>query len=262
MSTLVVARGLSDPIQGRVLVGKITWTWPVFMLLSRTALFALAQVLIAAILALQGQTSPWSTSAAWWPYTASLTNLACIALLAWLLHREGGRLRDLYRIDRAHVGHDLLFLLLILVLVGPLGYLPNILGARLIFGDANVASAMFFHVLPAWAATAALVLFPVTNGLAELPVYYGYVMPRIKALSGRWWLALLLAAFWHGAQHCALPLIFDGRFLLWRLVMFIAFALLVGVVLLRRPRVLPYMLVIHTLMDFSLVWIVYGMSVQ
>ena len=63
---------------------------------------------------------------------------------------------------------------------------------------------------------------------------------------------MLLAAFWHAVQHCTLPVIFDVRFVLWRLTMFLPFALLIAVVVRRWPRLLPYMMIGHVLMDMQL----------
>jgi membrane protease YdiL (CAAX protease family) len=52
-------------------------------------------------------------------------------------------------------------------------------------------------------------------------------------------------------QHCFLPLILDGRFMLWRLAMYLPFALFVGFLIKRRPGLLPYFAVVHALMDIS-----------
>jgi hypothetical protein len=48
-----------------------------------------------------------------------------------------------------------------------------------------------------------------------------------------------------------LPLVFDLRFMAWRSLMFLPFALLVAVVLHWRPRLLPYLAIVHVLMDLS-----------
>ena len=53
------------------------------------------------------------------------------------------------------------------------------------------------------------------------------------------------------AQHCFLPLILDGRFLLWRLGMYLPFALFAGLMLKLRPSLLPYMVIVHGLIDIS-----------
>jgi len=50
-------------------------------------------------------------------------------------------------------------------------------------------------------------------------------------------------------QHVTLPLLLDARFILRRLLMFMPFALLMAVVLRWRPQLLPYLVVVHMLMD-------------
>lgn len=50
-----------------------------------------------------------------------------------------------------------------------------------------------------------------------------------------------------------LPLILDSRFMLWRLGMFLPFALFIGLVLKLRPTLLPYYLIMHALLDISAV---------
>jgi hypothetical protein len=99
--------------------------------------------------------------------------------------------------------------------------------------------------------TANLILFPVTQGLVELATYLGYVMPRFKTQGMNTTLAVIIPSLMLAFQHMAVPLLFDVRFLAWRGLMFVPFALLVGTVLHWRPRLLPYLAVVHVLMDFS-----------
>lgn len=61
----------------------------------------------------------------------------------------------------------------------------------------------------------------------------------------------MLPALMLGFQHLALPLVFDARFITWRALMFVPFAVLVGLVLRWRPRLLPYLAIVHVLMDMS-----------
>ena len=53
-------------------------------------------------------------------------------------------------------------------------------------------------------------------------------------------------------------LILNGPFILWRLGMYLLFALFVGLLLKLRPSLLPYFAVIHALIDVS-AWSVYFM---
>jgi hypothetical protein len=76
-------------------------------------------------------------------------------------------------------------------------------------------------------------------------------MPRLQAATGKTWLITVVCAVALAAQHVTLPFIPDGRFLLWRLLMYLPFALFVGVVMQWKPRLLRYFMVFHALMDLS-----------
>jgi hypothetical protein len=230
-----------------------TSSWPWLMLPARLTLFAFFQLGIAILLALAGTEAAWPAAAAWWPITAVLANLVCIGLLRALFWREGLRYRDIFRIQRQTMKQDLPTILGTLILAGPIAFLPNMLTATWLFGDQQVALDLFIQPLPLRGFIAAALLFPVTIALAELPTYFAYSMPRLEVQTGRCWLAVLLPSLFLALQHCTLPLLFDGRFLAWRLLMFIPFALFVGLLLRWRPQLLPYLVVVHGLMDLATV---------
>ena len=225
--------------------------WPWIMLFLRTLLFASIQALFALGYYLAGKAGAWDAGAAWWPFVVTIVNLICIALLVRLFRAEGKRFWDIYRIDREHLKQDLLALLGITILLGPVGFLPNIWLGRLLFDDPQISLDLLVRPLPMWAVIISLAAFPITQGIAELATYFSYVMPRFKASGMRPWLAVSLPALLLGFQHFASPLVFDLPFLTWRLFMYVPFAFLLGVVLHWRPRMLPYLAVIHVLMDAS-----------
>ena len=103
-----------------------------------------------------------------------------------------------------------------------------------------------------------ILIFPITQGLAELPTYFGYVMPRFESNGMRPWLAVMLPSLKLGFQHIAVPLLFDMRYILWRGLMYIPFAFFAGIVLHWRPRLLPYMVIVHVLMDMSFAALLLG----
>lgn len=122
-----------------------------------------------------------------------------------------------------------------------------------LFGGAEAVSDLWIWPLPAWVALTIALLFPLTNALSELSTYFGYALPRLQVLWHRRWLPVLLTAFMLSAQHIALPLVFDERFLFWRLTSFLPFALFLGLLIDWRPRLLPYLVIVHGLMDISVV---------
>lgn len=102
----------------RVIDGRITLAGPLGMVFARILLFAAFQALAALILLIAGFPAPWQEAIAWWPATATATNLACLVLLHRLADREGLKLRDLYNFDRRTVGRDLLLVVALLVSCG------------------------------------------------------------------------------------------------------------------------------------------------
>ncbi len=52
----------------------------------------------------------------------------------------------------------------------------------------------------------------------------------------------------------------DAAFVLWRLLMFMPFAFLLGAALHWRARLLPYLMVVHGLLDLQAAWMVLAAS--
>jgi hypothetical protein len=223
---------------------------PWMMLLSRSVLFFLSQALIALVFLLLGNNAAWYEAARWWPFIAVLANFVSIYLLVKLYRAEGLRYLDILRFSRKTLKTDLLWLLGTSIIGLPVAALPMNTLASAIFGDPMVPIHMMFRPLPTWAFVLSF-LFPLTIAFAELPTYFGYVMPRLAVQLKNGWLAWALASLFLGAQHMFLPLIIDPRFMLWRLGMYMPFALFAGLLLKLRPNLLPYFAVIHALMDVS-----------
>ncbi len=223
---------------------------PWIMLISRSLLFLFFQGLIALGLFLTRQTNAWDESARWWIFAVIATNLVGVFLLVRLFKAEGKRYLDLFHFSKATVGKDLLWFFGSSVIGIPAMAAPMNTLAPLIFGDSMAPINMMFKPLPGWALALGF-LFPLTIVFAELPTYFGYVMPRLSAQLKNGWVAWLIAAFFLASQHCFLPFIPDARFILWRLGMYLPFALFVGLLLKLRPGLLPYAVIFHGLIDIS-----------
>jgi hypothetical protein len=225
--------------------------WPWLLLFGRSGILAGCQAFIALGYFLGGSSNAWEASAAWWPFAVTAANLICLGLLVALYRQEGLSYWDLFRVRREQVRGDLLALVAPLVIIGPVAFLPNVLLAGALFGDSLTALNLMLRPLPVWAAYASIVVFPVTQGLVELPIYFAYCMPRLETQGVPRWQAVGLAGLMLGLQHMAVPLLFDARFLTWRGLMFIPFALFTGFILRWRPSLLPYFALVHILMDAS-----------
>lgn len=231
---------------------KIHASRPWLMLLSRSALFLIFQLLIALFLVFVGTSSAWLEAARYWPFMAIFANIVSIFLLVRLYRVEGRRYLDAIKFSGVTWKKDLLWFIGASIVGMPIAAAPmNILG-QVIFGNRMTPVYMLFQTLPTWALVVSL-LFPITIAFAELPTYFAYSMPRVADQLKNGWLAWLIASFFLGAQHMFLPLIPDGRFMLWRLLMYMPFALFSGFFLKLRPTLLPYFMIVHALVDFSAV---------
>ncbi len=222
------------------------------MLLSRSLLFLSVQGVIAILYLLSGSSHAWEDSIRWWLVGVTITNLISLWLLVISARAEGIRFWDYYRVEKHNVGKELLILAGLFLIGGPLAYFPNPLLANLLWGDPIIPFNMMFLPLPGVIKYLLIVLFPVSVALAEIPTYYLYVMPRLEAIGLGRWGSLLITTVVHSLQHVFFPFILDGKFILWRAVMFLPFAIFTGLLIRWRPRLAPYMLVLHGLIDLSL----------
>ena len=221
-----------------------------WLLWHRLVLFGLVQAVLALAFAAAGVATPWLAAAAAWPIAVTVTSLCTLVLLRRLLYAEGRRLRDLYRVDVATVASDLRVTGVVVVAAALLATVPNLGLAWLLWGDMEAGVALLVRPVAEPVAWVALLAFPLAVGLSELPWYFGYALPRLRAVVGAR-RALLLTATALALQHVTIPLLFDVRFVVWRALMFVPFALLLGVVLQRRPRLLPYLVVVHVALDLA-----------
>jgi hypothetical protein len=217
----------------------------------RLVLFAVFQAVVAVVLFTAGVPEPWSASAAWWPLTATATSAVTLAFLRWRARVEGFSLTAFYRPVRPGAAKDVLLALAVAVVGGGLAVAASILLAPVFFTDPTTASALLIQPLPTWAALLAVALFPVSVALTELPLYFGYVQPRLGARTGSATAAVLVPAVFLSLQHATLPLIFDLAFIGWRGSMFLGFALVLAWSLWKRPRLMPYLIVVHFLLDLQ-----------
>ncbi len=233
----------------------ISKSTPWIMLAIRTLLFIFFQACIAIIFYLSGADSPWHSSEPWWTFGVIFTNIVCIFLLIKLFRREGTSYLKEFRFVKDGWWKDLLICLGIFVLSAPISMLPNVWLSNFLFGSTEAAGAMFFQPLPLWALLVSI-LFPVTHVFAELPVYFGYAMPRLGRQLKNGWSAWIISSLFLALQHGALPFVPDQRFIIWRIGMFLPFALFAGLCIKLRPSLLPYMMIGHGLMDLMLVFMI------
>lgn len=218
---------------------------PFAMLGSRLILFLVFQALIALFLC------SWEASQKYWLLTATLTNLVSIILLISLFRREESKLISLFRFNRASFRKDLFIFIGLTLIIGPVAFFPNNLLSVWFWGNAEIPFKMMFQPIGKWLTYILLLAFPVTITFAELATYFGYIMPRLEKQLNRKWILILLPVLFLSIQHCTLPFIPDIKFIIYRGLVFLPFALLLGISIYKRPSLFPYFAILHGILDFG-----------
>lgn len=238
-----------------VSTGQVTTFWTLVMAFIRLPLILIGLGLGFLVLSIAGNPNPWSTS-------VSLSNVyvtifmdgGCLLLLAWLVRREGMRLRDLLGIDRRHLLRDILLglgLMIVLIIVFyvttiisyVITYGPNFFETVMAqFGSTSSNKPMF--VL--WWST---LILPLSVGFIEEMTYRGFVLPRLVAITKHAWLAVLIMSIGFGAQHLALPLVDLQTSISRFIATFLSALIFFGPVYLKQKRLLP-LVIAHWGLDF------------
>jgi hypothetical protein len=244
-----VDRTLADSVAEialRIPTRRLTWAGPLLLVSARTALLVLFQAFAAVVLALRHHPYAWTAAGKWWTVYGTLVDLGCITLMWRFTRREGIGFRDLIGRFRLRRGRDLFVGLGWFAVIFPILGICLPLTARLIYGSwfPSVDQGVVVGPLPFWAALYTLSVWWIIWSPTEETTYQAYVLPRVEALTKRPVVAALMVAFWWALQHCALPLVLDWRYPIWRVLATFP-GVLVFVLIYQRTRRLPPLIIAH-----------------
>jgi len=222
------------------------------MLALRSGLSFFLLLVLAMGFKLSGSQAAVKSSSAWWLWFVTIVNLTCIILLIYFGKKENILLRDIFFFNRSSWKADLRWFLIALLGTALLVQLPGNLLSKLLWGNTTYPTNLLIQPLPLIAIYPLILLMPPTQALAELPTYWGYVAPRLRAFGMNRWLLIAIVGFTLSIQHMFFSFQLDWRYDLWLALKYLPFALWTGFIIDRRPTILPYMMILHFLLDASL----------
>jgi hypothetical protein len=238
-------------IAARHAAGRISWTGPVLLLLTRSTLWMTSLSLVALLFLAQHRPNPWRQACYWWSVCFTLADVGCVLGMRFFLKGEGLRLRDLLGPIRLRYGRDVFLGLGYFLLYSPGFVIGGAAAQRLFYGPSGVNPSNFIlgsHALPLWATIYSFSLFWIINSVVEEATYQAYVMPRLQTLTGRTSIAFCAVAFFWTAQHCAIGFVPDWRSIACRFVGFIPGIVIMMAIYMRTRRLAPLILG-HWMMD-------------
>jgi len=218
-------------------------------------LFVLLQAALAGIFVLLRRPSAWRSAGAWWSIYGTLVDLGCLVLIAHFTKQEHIRIRDLIGKVRLRYGHDILLGACVFLLIFPVFMGGSFVSSMLVYGSWDPQRNLYLlgvRTLPLWGMLYSLAVWWPISAAIEETTYQGYALPRIQALSGHTWIAVLCVIFFWSLQHCVLPFVPDWRYSLFRFIAFLPGVLLLTLIYLRLRR-LPPLIVAHWPMDLGAV---------
>lgn len=240
-------------IAGRADSGQLQWTGPLVLVCLRSILLVSAQACVAWILLGLRHPHPWREAGDWWGVYGNVADVGCLITLRFFVGRENMQLRDLLGTIRMRRGHDFWLGMGCYLLVFPVFFGSTWLARGLFFPHDPAVAVAFLsrvHSLPVWAVVYGVGFWWMLWSPTEEATYQAYVLPRIEALTRHRSAAVLLVGFWWAAQHCALPLILDWRYLAFRFVSFFPGVLCLMAIYMRTRRLTPVIFA-HWPMDIA-----------
>ena len=211
------------------------------VLSSRMIMFLSFQMIIASFL------NSFGDSVKYWTLTATLTNILSIIILIILLKEEKTSFLSLFQFQKEKIKADLIWFLVILIISVPLAIAPSLALSNLLWGNTEYYHQVLFQPINKTLLYFLLFAYPISTGLAELTTYFGFVMPRLKDQMNSPWIVIALPVIAFSLQHCTLPLVFEGKFILFRGLMYLLFSLVYGVTIYKRPSLLPWLAILQIL---------------
>jgi len=222
------------------------------MLAVRSALSFALLLALAGVFAVVGKSGAIRAAAAWWLWFVTVVNVVSIILMALFGRSEGVRLRDIYFVNRSTWKVDLAWAFGAIAVTAALAQPPGLLLAKALWGDSGHTNPMLIQALPLAAIYPLVVLMPITHALAELPTYWGYVAPRLRATGTNRWATIVIVGTVLSIQHMFFSFQLDWRYDLWLALKYLPFALWMGIVIDRRPTTLPFLMGAHFALDAML----------
>ena len=180
----------------------------------------------------------------WWSVIAVILNFLTIVLLIILAKRNRQSYWQLINYQKGKTTWKQIVGITLLVLV--VGMFGMYLAGFLCYNNFLYAPPMMIAPIPKVLAVINVVLLPVTTTFAEDGLYLGCGVNQIKNKHA----AIIVPAFFYALQHCFIPTLLDGKFIVYRFISFLPLTLILCWYYYRKRNPLPIM-VGHALIDLA-----------
>lgn len=182
----------------------------------------------------------------WWTIVATIVNIFTIMLLIVVAKKNDMTYWELinYKKGKTKISQVVLVSILVLVVGGGVMYMAGFL----CYGKFPYAPPMMIAPIMKFLAIINFFLLPVTTAFAEDGLYLGCGVNMIKNKT----LGVIIPAFFYALQHCFIPTLIDGRYIIYRFLSFLPLTIILCYYYQKKRNPVPIM-VGHAIIDLMTV---------
>ena len=180
----------------------------------------------------------------WWSMIAVAVNMLTILLLIVAAHKNGQTFWQLINYQKGQTNWKTILLVTLMVLV--VGMAGMYLAGYLCYSNMLYAPPVIIAPTTKWIAIINIVLLPISTTFAEDGLYLGCGTNQIKNK----YVAILVPAFFYALQHCFIPTLLDGRYIIYRFLSFLPLTIILCWYFYEKRNPVPIM-VGHALIDLA-----------
>lgn len=172
----------------------------------------------------------------WWSVIASIINVLVIGILLFLCKKQKITYGKLIQYEKGTCKWYVALLIVVSMLMVGMGGMY--LAGFICYGVFPYLAPMLIAPIPLILAIVNLFLLPITTTLAEDGLYLGLGVNYIKNK----WIAIFVPAFFYAIQHSFIPMLLDGRYIMYRFLSFLPLTLWICYWYYKNRNPLPIMI--------------------
>ena len=180
----------------------------------------------------------------WWSIIAVVVNMLTVLLLIYVARKNGKTFGQLINFQKGSTRWTAIVLVSLGILV--IGMAGMYLSGFLIYDNLLYAPPVMIAPIAKWIAIINVILLPISTTFAEDGLYLGCGVNQIKNKH----VAILVPAFFYALQHCFIPTLFDGHFILYRFLSFLPLTIILCWYYYKKRNPVPIM-VGHAVIDLA-----------
>lgn len=200
-------------------------------------------------LILRQSNTTFESSGFYWGTHITIVNFILWFIMIRWFKTNNGRYFDFFK--QFSKDNTKLFVKILIPLV-IISMAPNIILSIVLYQNAQIGTTFLLGDIPLFFMIINLTIFPLVQGIVELPFYYLFIMPKIQTLTTNRWIYIGLPVFFLSIQHAFMPFRLDLTYGVYRSLMFLPFALFIGLLINKKPSMMAYLVILHILMNASL----------